>query len=181
LLSVDSNSNHAPPGDTKGGGGATILSRQLLGARGPTNHPDQDDLVTYRVHVRFERPVDSPQIFFQVVTEVGTLAYGMQTPIGQGWQRFEAGQIAQTEIDFRPRLGGGTYRLMIVVTDRDGRDVLCTDPTGLLMYLAPRLGTSGFAELDATIAVNGQPLAEHEELLLAARGTRGKNGKKPGR
>ena len=159
--SVDS----AAPGQ----GSVTILDRELSGPGGPTNHPDQDDILTYTVRLRFEQPVDSPQLMFQVTTEVGTLAYSMQTAVGRRWNRFEAGETTEARIVFRPRLGGGTYRLTTIVTDRDAADVLCHDPVGLLMYLAPRLGTMGFAELEARIEVEDKVLTDHDSLLLGRR------------
>jgi ABC-type polysaccharide/polyol phosphate transport system ATPase subunit len=172
LLSLDSN-ERLGLGDTGTalGTGVAILSRQLVGPHGPTNHPDQGDVVTYRVRLRFDRQVESPQIYFQVVTEVGTLAYGMQTPIGQEWQIFKEGETTEVEVSFRPHLGGGTYRLMTIVTDRDGRDVLYTDPNGLLMYMAPQLGSTGFADLDARIVVDGQHVSQYDDLLLSAEAT----------
>jgi ABC-type polysaccharide/polyol phosphate transport system ATPase subunit len=152
-----------------GPGSVTIIERQLLGPNGPTNHPHQDDHVTYRVRLRFNKPVSSPQIVFQVLSEVGTLAYSMQTRIGEDWLDFAAGEMTDVVVPFRPRLGGGTYRLSLVVTDREARERLESDPTGLLMYLAPRLGTAGTADLEATITVDGRHLTDHKDLLIGAR------------
>ena len=161
------------------GSGVRILARELIGQRGPTNHPDQDELVVYMVKVGFDRAVESPHFAFQVITEVGTLAYGMQTTIGRTWRRFEAGDTVDVEVAFQPRLGGGTYRLGMVVTDVRGADVLCQDPTGLMMYIAPRLGTTGFADLEATISVDEENMTAHESVLLRARDDDGPVGGRP--
>ena len=147
-------------------GAVTILSRELVGPQGPTNHPEQEDMLIFLVRLRFDHPVDSPQFFFQVMTEVGTLAYGMQTMIGRTWRRFELGETVEAEVVFRPKLGGGTYRLGLVVTDRNGQEVLAQDPGGLLMYMAPKLGTTGFADLEASISVGEEDLTAYDALTL---------------
>jgi ABC-type polysaccharide/polyol phosphate transport system ATPase subunit len=168
LMSIDgTGGEHATTGP--GPGSVTIVDRQLVGPHGPTNHPHQDDDVVYRVQLRFNEPVASPQIVFQVLSEVGTLAYSMQTRIGEDWQDFAAGEVTEVLVRFRPRLGGGTYRVSVVVTDREARQRLASDPAGLLMYLAPRLGTAGTADLEATINVDGQHLTDHDDLLIGAR------------
>lgn len=167
LLSADAD-DHDGVTREETSGPVTIVERELIGPRGPTNHPDQDDVVTYRVRMLFHREVESPQLMFQVITEVGTLAYSMQTTIGRKWRRFAAGETAEAEVVFRPRLGGGTYRLAMIVTDENAAEVLFHDPTGLLMYMAPKLGTMGFAELGASIAVADDDLTAHESLLLAS-------------
>jgi lipopolysaccharide transport system ATP-binding protein len=164
LLSMDAADRRG--GDEGGGSGVTVVSRELVGPHGPTNHPDQEDLLVYLVKVRFDRRVESPHFAFQVITEVGTLAYGMQTTIGKPWQVFEAGETAEVEVVFRPRLGGGTYRLTLVVTDLKGADVLHQDPNGLMMYIAPKLGTTGFADLEATIAVGELDMTSHQSVML---------------
>jgi len=171
LLTLDAAELATAAGDESNRtGDVTILSRELRGPNGPTHHPDQDEVLTYVVALRFERPVESPQMVFQVVTDVGILAYSMQTTLGRSWRRFEAGETVQTEIVFRPRLGGGTFRLVLVVTDRSGNSVLCRDADGFLMYTAPRLGTAGIAELEATIAVGEHDMTDHDSLLLASAG-----------
>ena len=168
LLSIDAAEHAIANGESPDvqGGGATILDRQLIGPKGPTNHPHQDDLVTYRVTMRFDRPIDSPQLFFHIDTELGTAAYGMATAVGRQWRQFAAGEMVTTDVVFRPRLGGGTYRLVIVVTDREGRRVLLTDEGGLLIYIAPRIGSTGIADIEATIAVGDQELTDHRERVM---------------
>jgi lipopolysaccharide transport system ATP-binding protein len=168
LLSLDAAESSNSADGATASGGVTIVSRQLIGPDGPTNHPHQDDVLRYVIGLRFERPVDSPQLHFQVITEVGTMAYGMHTVVGRRWQRFDAGETIETEVVFRPRLGGGTYRLALLVTDSLGKDVLQHDPNGLLMYMAPRIGSQGFADLEATIAMGEEDLTAHESLLLRA-------------
>ncbi len=128
---------------------------------------DQDQPLTYRTRVRFERPVEGPQIFFRVLAEDGTLAYGRQTTLGDGWRSFGAGDEATVTVDFRPAFGGGgTFRVGIVVTDDDGRAVLLHDQGGPSFYVPPRLGVEGVADLGAAIAVDGEARTNHQSLRL---------------
>ena len=161
-------------------GAVTVVNRRLVGPAGPTNHPDQDDIVALQVRLKFHAAVDSPQVFFQVLSEVGTLVYAMKTTIGDAWRTYDAGDEAVVEVTFRPRLGGGTYRLSTVITDRDGRRQLGHDPVGLMMYLVPRLGTEGVAELAAMITVDGADRTAHQALLLQSTPPRGPGGSATG-
>jgi len=169
LLTTDTSeyysSSDAGP-STDGPGGATIIERQLLGPDGPTNQPDQEQLLTYRVTIRFDRAVDSPQIFFHVMADIGIPVYGMATALGRQWRRFAAGETALADITFRPRLGGGTYRLVLVITDRNGRKTLWTDPGGLLIYVPPRIGSSGYADLEASITIDDDVMTDHADRLM---------------
>jgi hypothetical protein len=151
-------------------GKAVVTDQELLGPAGPTHHVDQDDVVTYRCTIRFTSPVASPHVLFNVITETGILAYSMVTAVGRRWRSFEAGDTVPVEVVFRPRLGGGTYRLGLVVTDRNSREVVGADEGGLLLYLSPRLGAAGVANLEATITVAGELLTDHAELLIGERG-----------
>jgi hypothetical protein len=169
LLSIDSSEYYKSPesvGDTAGKGEVTVLERQLLGPKGPTNHPRPEDVLTYRVKIRLNRAVDSPQVWFSVMADVGIPIYGMATAVGRQGRTFAAGDTLEIDVEFHPRLGGSTYRLVIAVTDRYGRESIWADPAGLLMYLAPRLGSSGYADLDANISVEGERLTDHEDPLM---------------
>jgi ABC-type polysaccharide/polyol phosphate transport system ATPase subunit len=156
--------------DERSNGSVSITSRLLESADGPTHHPAPGDLVRYRVGLRFNRPVDSPHFVFHVTSEQGIPCYSMQTRIGQDWRRFAAGDETEIDVSFHARLGGGTYRLTVTVADRFGRDVLLNDPTGVVMYLAPRLGSGGFADLEADISASDTDLTQHAPLLIASRG-----------
>ena len=94
-----------------------IVSRQLTDAAGPTHHPGGGDSLNYRVTFRFNSPVDSPQFFFRVTSEDGVICYQMETVLGREWRRVEAGETVTTDIAFTARLGGGTYRLTMTVSD----------------------------------------------------------------
>src|SRR3546814_19019315 len=82
----------------------------------------------------------------------------MKTAIGRRHRGYRAGEDAIVEIGFEARLGGGTYRLALTVTDADGRVPLLQDVAGLAMYLAPPLGSAGLPALQADIPLAGHPL-----------------------
>jgi ABC-type polysaccharide/polyol phosphate transport system ATPase subunit len=138
-------------------GPVRIVRRELVKSDGsPVRTAHQDDLLTYRLVLGFERPVDSPQVEFHVIAEDGTLAYARRTRVGEAWRSFSTGEEASIEVTFRPRLsGGGTFRLAVVVTDVDGSTKFLDDHNGPLFFVAPRVETFGLADLDANIAING--------------------------
>ena len=147
-----------------------LVDRELVGPAGATATMDQRTPLRLRTRLRFDAAVDSPQVWFQVLAQDGTLVYEMKTAIGRAYRQFAAGEEAELEIDFTPRLGGGTYRLHVSVTTLDGRSVLCRDPEGVLFYVSPPLGTAGVADLEAAIALDGRCLTEHDSLMLEQSG-----------
>jgi ABC-2 type transport system ATP-binding protein len=165
LLSVDATADPAAGEDA--GSGAELIERSVLDVDGRVvHHPRQTDILTYRARVRFNQDVDSPQVLFYVLTEDGSLAYEMKTAISRRHRTYRAGEVATVEIRFEARLGGGTYRLALTVTDADGRVPLVQDVGGVAIYLAPPLGSGGIADLRADITVDGSNLSEHDGLLL---------------
>lgn len=163
LLSEDGTADE-PSG---GGAGAELVERVLVDASGRrAHHPRQGDELAYRARIRFLRDVDSPQVIFYVLAEDGTLAYEMKTTIGRRHRSYACGEEATVEVRFAARLGGGTYRLSLSVTDADGREPLLQDHAGVAIYLAPPLGSGGIADLQADISLDGRPLSDHDALLL---------------
>lgn len=155
-------------GGTDGPAGAPveIVDRELGGANGRTHHLHQDEVAHYRVRLRMNAPIDSPQFYFQVFSETGTLVYHLNTVISRRYRSYEAGDEVDVEVEFRPRLGGGSYRLVVVVVDTHDRHALLTDHQGLVAYVAPRLATVGVTDLEADIAVGGCRLTDHSPLTL---------------
>jgi lipopolysaccharide transport system ATP-binding protein len=173
LLTLDA----SPDGDDRSGmvGSVRVLDRQLLGPSGPTTTMDQHTPVRFKARLRFESEVDSPQVWFQVFAQDGTLAYEMKTAIGRSYRSFEAGEETDVDVAFMPRLGGGSYRLALSVTTVDGRSTLHADHEGMLVYIAPPLGSAGLADLEASVTLDGRCLTDHESMLLTE-GPRG-NGR----
>jgi len=144
-----------------------VVERSLHNAAGDAHAVTQDDELVARFRLRFDTDVESPHLFFRILSEDGQLAYSMQTTIGQRHRTFLPGEHADIEVAFSPRLGGGgTYRTSLVVTDTSGAVALVSDEGGLLFYVTPRLGVIGPADLDASIRVDGVVLTEHEPMLL---------------
>jgi ABC-type polysaccharide/polyol phosphate transport system ATPase subunit len=152
--------------EEKGAGSVRVDHRELVNAEGvAVGTVHQDDLLTYRVRLRFERPVDSPQVVFQVISEDSTLAYQMQTRVGESWRSFSEGEETQVVVSFRPRIGGGgTFRVAMLVTNTDRSVTLVHDHNGPSFFVAPRLGTLGITDLLATITIDGEHRANHRSL-----------------
>jgi ABC-2 type transport system ATP-binding protein len=144
-----------------------VVRRELLADGERVESVDQDRLLTYRTVLRFERAVEGPQVCFRVVAEDGTLAYSMQTAVGERWRSYGPGDEATVEVAFRPRFGrGGTFRIGMFVTDADAAAVLANDQAGPSFYVPPRLGVAGVADLGATITIDGEERTNHRSLRL---------------
>jgi hypothetical protein len=136
----------------------------------PIESIDQEETLTYRMKLRFERSVVGPQVNFRVIAEDGTLAYERATTIGDGWRSFAEGEEADVAVTFQPRFGGGgTFRIAMVVTDNDYGNVLFHDHGGPSFFVPPRIGVGGVADLGAEIDIDGVPRTNHSSLRLQGR------------
>ncbi len=155
--------------DDSGPAAIRVTSRELLMADGsPVEAVDQGQELEYRTTLRFERAVDGPQVWFRVIAEDGTLAYGIATTVGDSWRSFSEGEEAKVAVTFRPRFGGGgTFRIAVVVTDDDFGTVLMQDQNGLSFFVPPRTGVQGVADLGADITIDGEPRSSHQSLRFA--------------
>jgi ABC-type polysaccharide/polyol phosphate transport system ATPase subunit len=152
--------------DEQPGSQVTVLTRSLVADGKPIDGIDQDSSVAYRTELRFDRSVESPQLFFRVLSEDGTIAYSMQTAF-ERWRSFSEGEHTSAEVMFRPCFGGGgTFRIAVLVTDQNGSEVLLHDQNGPSFYVPPRFGVSGVADLGATISVDGEHRTNHSPLRL---------------
>jgi ABC-2 type transport system ATP-binding protein len=144
----------------------TVVRRELLGADGqPVGTTYQDDVLTYRVTLRFERPVESPQVLFQALSEDGTAVYGRRTTVGESWRSFSAGEETPIVVKFQPRFGGGgTFKLVLMVSDNEVTETLVHDHDGPSFFVAPRADVSGVTDLNATIAIGGEDRSKHRSL-----------------
>ncbi len=135
-----------------------ILHRQLLLEDGSAAEDvDQSQVLTYVMQVRFEEAVDGPGLNFRVMSDDATLAYSMQTVIGEQWRRYAAGSEAEVRIRFRPRLGGGgTFHLSVDITD-SFTTILATDLDGPSFYVPPLYGVGGPADLEGAVSIDGTP------------------------
>jgi ABC-type polysaccharide/polyol phosphate transport system ATPase subunit len=159
LATVDQDNPAAP---------VQVLSRELLLADGTAvDDVQQDQVLTYRLAVRFDRKIDGPGIFFRVLAGDGVMAYSMQTSIGDQWRVYGPGDEATVVITFRPRLGGGgTFHLSADITDNVGT-VMLSDPNGPSFFVPPRLGVTGPADLEAAITIDGEERTNHRWARIA--------------
>lgn len=143
-------------GEEVRGSAVRILRQELVHEDGaPVEDIEQGQVLVFRMSVRFEEPVDGPGVNFRVVSEDGTLAYSMQTVLGEQWRSYGTGDEAAVRVMFRPRLGGGgTFHISVDVTDSVTK-ILATSPAGPSFYVPPLFGVGGAADLEAAIAIDG--------------------------
>ncbi|HEY1737130.1 MAG TPA: hypothetical protein VGI86_00380, partial [Acidimicrobiia bacterium] len=97
--------------------------------------------------------------------EDSTLVYQMQTPLGEQWRSFAAGDETDVVVRFRPRLGGGgTFRVAVQVTNTDSSITLVDDENGPAFFVEPRPGVVGVCDLDARIAVDDEDRTDRRSL-----------------
>jgi ABC-type polysaccharide/polyol phosphate transport system ATPase subunit len=147
-----------------------VLHRELVASMsGPLGIIRPDDVVAYRLRLRFDDAVHSPQLLFRVLGEDGTLVYQMQTPIGEAWKSFAAGDETDVVVRFRPRLGGGgTFRVAVHVTNTDTSTTFVADEDGPSFFVEPRPGVVGVCDLDARIAVDDEDRTDRRTLRFGA-------------
>ena len=144
----------------------TVVDRQLHGPSGPTDHLPPGVPATVSARLRFNAPTDSPQVHFTVLAEDGTVVYEMRSVINREHRVYQAGEEAKVEVAFTPQLAGGSFRFLLTVSSRDGREVLHRDDVGLFVYVPPPLGSSGVADLAATIRLDGEVLSDYPDVGL---------------
>jgi ABC-type polysaccharide/polyol phosphate transport system ATPase subunit len=135
-----------------------VLHRELVDNEGvAASTVRQDQRLRYRVHLRFEETVPSPQVLFQVFGEDGMGLYQAQTAIGDAWRSFSPGEETDVEVAFTPRFGGGgTFRVAVVVASTDTAITYAHDLDGPSFFVEPRLGIQGVCDLDARITVDDE-------------------------
>jgi ABC-type polysaccharide/polyol phosphate transport system ATPase subunit len=163
FLTLDSSEDHFG----KSGMPVTILGRTVLRNGIETAAAEQDDTIEVTWTIRFEQAVTSPHAIFRILSDDGTLAYSMHTTFGSGWQDFSPGDTTEVRVRFQPRFGGGgTFRLLLDVTDTKGVKVLGTEFEGPRLYVAGKLATGGLGDARAEIDMAGEPLNNWTSLAF---------------
>ncbi len=154
--------------DRRDRGAVLVTGEEVLDGTGrPTTIGHQDEPLTLRAELRFQEDVEAPQLFFVVRDEAGTPVYTASSAPAQAGLLHRSGERSVVEVPFLPRFGGGgTYALELLVTDRSTRDLIGLSPTRTLLYVAPRPGTFGVADLQARIRLDGRAVDEHPPLTL---------------
>ena len=155
-------------GETGAGGPVVVVGRKLVGADGSDHYVDPDGEVELVTRVRFEQPVESPSVLFQLSTEAGIVVSTTQSVLPSPRRTFFAGEEVDVRVRFRARLAGGGYQLITIITGRDVEDHLLRDE-GPVIYVGPRLGAWGFADPLAAIEVDGEDWAWGESIMLDGR------------
>jgi ABC-2 type transport system ATP-binding protein len=167
-------------GGQEGQAGATFLERTLIGPDGPTHDAHPDDDLVFRLRVRFEREVDSPQAHFDMTSGDGTVVYGLTSVLGREGTCYAAGEEAVFEVPFTARMGAGTYRLRLTLFDRRGQDMLAYDPTGFMLYVPPQPGVGGVLDLKGAIRLDGTTISGYDGLTVGSAGNLPSEGPRPG-
>lgn len=157
----------ATPADQDPDAPVQVVHRQLLLEDGtPAEVVDQSQVLVYVLQVHFEDAVEGPGVNFRVMSDDGTLAYSMQTVIGERWRTYPAGSDAEVRIRFQPRLGGGgSFHLSVDITDSVST-ILTTDLDGPSFYVPPLYGVGGAADLEGAISVDGAPRTNYSWARL---------------
>jgi hypothetical protein len=148
----------------------SVLSRTLQRNGIETAAASHEDTLEATWTIRFEESISSPQAAFRILAEDGTLAYSIHTTIGDEWRNFDAGHETEVKVRFQPRFGGGgTFRLLLDITDITGVHVLGTDTEGPRIYVGPRPGTGGLGDALATIDIDNFDMTKHRSLAMDGR------------
>src|SRR5579872_4244922 len=107
---------------------------------------------------------------FRVLAEDGTMAYSLYSTYGDEWKNFRAGETTEVRVRFQPRFGGGgTFRIVLDITDLSGVHVLGTDLAGLRFFIPARLGTAGLGDARATIEIDNRSITDHRDMAMVRR------------
>lgn len=143
----------------------TIVDRALRRDGADAAAASQEDVLEAEWTIRFEVDTPSPHAVFRMLAEDGTLGYSMHTRWGSEWRDFKAGDVTTVRVRFRPRFGGGgTFRLMLDLTDTKGGKVLGTDTEGLRLFVGTRLATGGLGDAEADVWFADEILNDWQSL-----------------
>lgn len=132
--------------------GAIVIDRVLSGLEGPTSRAGYGDDLELTLRLRFTRPVTATEITLAVYSETGLLVSLSAAAIDPSLP-FQSGDEHHVAIRFTAALGGGSYRLAVEVKEGGGLPVVRSD--GLLLYVLPRAGALGLADVCPTFAIDG--------------------------
>ena len=133
-----------------------VLERELLTGGGDDPRADYGQPVELRLRLRFLTQVRDPQIVLTVSSEAGMLVCLHATSQIPGHRTFEPGEESDVRIRLNAALGGGVYQLGVEVR-ASGADVPPLRTDGVLLYVSPRPGALGLADVQAAFEVDGAP------------------------
>lgn len=143
----------------------TILERTVQRDGIDVAAAKQEDTLEVKWTILFNAPVNSPQATFRILSADGTVAYSIHTTFGTEWRKFDAGETTEVAVRFQPRFGGGgTFRLMLDVSDMNGVQMIGSDTEGPRIYIDPRLATTGNGDAQATVEIAGKVMSDWPSL-----------------
>jgi ABC-2 type transport system ATP-binding protein len=142
-----------------------VLETTLRGPAGESHHAAYDEQMELVVRLLFRERVVSPIVNFGLFTDSG-LMIGLNTTSPRPWRTFDEGDETTIKIEFRARLGGGSYRLRIAL-----REPTATEPaiaTETSLFVSPRVGAAGMADVCTTIEIDGEDRTDRDAPLSAS-------------
>jgi len=161
MLAVDSAGDHGE----HSGMPASIISRTVRHNGIETFSATPDDELEVTWTVRFEQSVKSPHVAFRILEADGTLAYSTHTVFGTDWRNFSPGDTTEVRVRFRPSFGGGgTFKLLLDITDTSGVHVIGTEFDGPTVFVGGWIATRGLGDSRADISIAGRTLSDWPDL-----------------
>lgn len=142
-----------------------IFERRLLGGADESHHAAYDAPVELRLRLRFYRDVHGCTLTFAIIGALGAPVASHQEPLGAG-ATFRAGDEVDVGVDFRARLGGGDYEVVVRIHSDEGELLGISD--GLILFVTGRPGSLGAVDLRSTIEVDGVDRTDRRTSFLEA-------------
>jgi ABC-2 type transport system ATP-binding protein len=158
-LHYESISAEAESGD---GMSVEVVSQEILGDDEGRHHANYDDLIAVGLHLRFHRDVRDAILEFSLVGDRGDSVTVSRVALGSA--SYSAGEEARLRVEFRARLGAGTYRPRIQIRDPEGGTL--GEAEGLVLFISGRPASVGPIDLRAEIDVDGVDLTDWRPTLL---------------
>jgi ABC-2 type transport system ATP-binding protein len=131
----------------------TVLEQRLAGGEGEDHHANYDQPMAYQGRLRFNRATRNPSARFSLRTEGGEVVTVQTLALDPAEGDYEAGQEIRLSVQFRARLGAGSYRLALEILDAEGERLGQSE--GLVLFVAGRPAAVGVVDLRAQIDVDG--------------------------
>jgi energy-coupling factor transporter ATP-binding protein EcfA2 len=142
-----------------------IFERRLVGGADESHHAAYDAPVELQLRLRFYRDVHGCTLTFAIIGAMGAVVASHQAPVGAG-ATFRAGDEVDVGVDFRARLGGGHYEVVVRIHSAEGE--LLGVSEGLILFVTGRPGSLGAVDLRSSIEVDGVDRTDRRTSFLRA-------------
>ena len=144
-----------------------IESFEFHGQNGSTNRIAMGEPARLSLKVRFFEAVDDCLIGVTVFNQAGIQVYGDSSDWSE-IQGFAAGTTVRFDVDLRLHLAGGSYSVVLGITDKRGA-LLTKIPRPLSFYVEVRGAVNGIADLEGRFSAQiDEPLATGDSGSVTA-------------